>query len=134
MTPRAKDVFRAIADHGRAGRSGAGLADQRLLRIARVAELGSMPHHALVRSWLLYAVQQDQPPEGELDAGPHTTQLNIKLDDQHAGGVDTAKVTVTILGSDDVPSIVKESDPSTQTVIQTGEAARVIQLALKLSF
>ena len=46
-----------------------------------------------------------------------TVTSNIKLDDHHAGGTDTAQVTVTILGSNDVPSIVSETNPALQTVI-----------------
>ena len=40
----------------------------------------------------------------------------VTLDDHH-GGKDTATVTITIDGANDVPKIVGETDPSTQTVI-----------------
>jgi fibronectin-binding autotransporter adhesin len=46
-----------------------------------------------------------------------TITSNVKLDDHYANGTDTAKVTVTIHGSDDVPSIVSEANPVKQTVI-----------------
>ena len=46
-----------------------------------------------------------------------TITSNVKLDDHYANGTDTAKVTVTIHGSDDVPSIVNETNPVKQTVI-----------------
>ena len=46
-----------------------------------------------------------------------TITSSIKLDDHYANGTDAAKVTVTIHGSDDVPSIVSETNPVKQTVI-----------------
>jgi hypothetical protein len=45
-----------------------------------------------------------------------TVTSTINLDD-HQGGADTATISVTIHGSEDVPSIVGESNPATQTVI-----------------
>ncbi|MEJ7786073.1 MAG: hypothetical protein WKF96_14810 [Solirubrobacteraceae bacterium] len=53
-----------------------------LERLQRVAETGSLGYHPLARSWLIHAVQEDQAPPGEADEGPHTAQLNIKLDAQ----------------------------------------------------
>src|SRR5262249_41255995 len=40
----------------------------------------------------------------------------VKLDD-HQGGSDTATISVVVHGSEDAPSIVGETNPSTQTVI-----------------
>jgi fibronectin-binding autotransporter adhesin len=40
----------------------------------------------------------------------------ITLDDHH-GGTDTATVTITVEGANDLPTIVAETDPSVQTVI-----------------
>jgi hypothetical protein len=45
-----------------------------------------------------------------------TVTSTITLDDHH-GGKDTATVTITLDGANDVPKIVGETDPSTQTVI-----------------
>lgn len=53
-----------------------------LERLQRVAETGSLGYHPLARSWLIHAIQQDQAPPGEADEGPHTAQLNLKIDAQ----------------------------------------------------
>jgi fibronectin-binding autotransporter adhesin len=52
-----------------------------------------------------------------LSAGEKATVTStITLDDHH-GGTDTATVTVTVEGANDLPTIVAETDPSVQTVI-----------------
>ena len=52
-----------------------------------------------------------------LGAGEKATVTStITLDDHH-GGTDTATVTVTVEGANDLPTIVAETDPSVQTVI-----------------
>lgn len=53
-----------------------------LERIRRVAEFGSLPYHALARSWLVQAIQSEEAAADESDLGPHTAQLNLKLDEQ----------------------------------------------------
>jgi hypothetical protein len=57
------------------------LSPSLLERIRRVAELGSLPYHVLARSWLVQAIQSEDAAAAESDPGPHTAQLNIKLDE-----------------------------------------------------
>lgn len=57
------------------------LPSELLDRIRRVGATRSLPHHALVRSWLVDALRQPAVlPPGELPIHPRTEQLNIKLD------------------------------------------------------
>lgn len=62
------------------------LSPSLLARVRRVADAGTLPYHALARSWLIHAVEQDEAPAAA-EAGPHTVQLNIKLDEQAVGAL-----------------------------------------------
>jgi fibronectin-binding autotransporter adhesin len=52
-----------------------------------------------------------------LSAGEKATVTSTVTLDDHQGGTDTATVTVTIDGANDLPTIVAETDPTVETVI-----------------